>query len=176
MQSGVYCIKIGGRVRYVGGTKDFETRWSIHKRQLVRGCHCNPNLQKEYNENPDLEFEILEKCKNYFERESFWADKFGINSLTNAKRPDRYGGEEKEEVKKKKSRSLKNYYQTHSGNKAMLGKHHSEETKRKIALHHNPKSNPPKGRCFSPETRQKISEGLRKAHQQKPNWRSKKEN
>lgn len=167
MASGVYIIKVG-KTKYVGASGDLEIRKQIHLNQLKRGKHYNPGLQKAYNEEQKFRFEVLEECKNYFEKERWWVEKIGIDKLANEVLPDGVGGTPSERMNKKRSDSLKKYYETHDGNKTWLGKKRSEETRKKLREHHNPKSNP-KGRVLSEETKRKISESIKKWHQEREN-------
>lgn len=64
MISCVYKIRnIENNKIYIGSTKDFKKRKSIHLRQLKLEKHHNIHLQRSYNKNPNkFVFEILEKC------------------------------------------------------------------------------------------------------------------
>jgi len=48
--SGIYLIKntVNGKV-YIGSSCDIKKRFSCHKSQLIRGKHCNSELQREWN-------------------------------------------------------------------------------------------------------------------------------
>lgn len=76
--NGVYVLKFGGVVRYVGSGKDItDSRKSNHLARLRSGNH-NKELQKywdEFGEN-EFEFEVLEQCprKNCFERERYYKE------------------------------------------------------------------------------------------------------
>lgn len=49
-EGGVYQItnQINGRV-YVGSTCQFKVRWATHRRELLKGTHCNAFLQNDFN-------------------------------------------------------------------------------------------------------------------------------
>jgi len=167
MASGVYIIKVG-KTKYVGASGNLKVRKEIHFNQLKRGKHYNPYLQEAYNKSQEFRFEIIEECENSFERERWWVERIGIEKLANEILPDGVSGIPSERMNKKRSDSLKKYYETHDGNKTWLGKTRSEETKQKLREHHNPKSNP-KGCVRSEETKRKISESIKKWHQERKN-------
>jgi hypothetical protein len=65
---GVYKItnSVSGKI-YVGSTTgDFRSRWSSHKSNLRKGCHCVAELQKDWNDLGEscFTFEILEAVEN----------------------------------------------------------------------------------------------------------------
>lgn len=63
---------------YIGSTKDFKKRKSIHLRQLKLQTHHNIHLQRSYNKNPNkFIFEIIEKCNEneLLIKEQEWIDK-----------------------------------------------------------------------------------------------------
>lgn len=113
---GIYGIKntINNKV-YIGKTlNNFGDRWDCHRGQLRGGYHGNPQLQedwRQYGENA-FEFIIIHNCTNKNRSE--------INDL------------EIQEIKKYKDIGLA--YNIHDGGDTglYLGKHLSEETKRKI--------------------------------------------
>lgn len=124
---GVYAITLGkdGRT-YVGSSVNVRRRWTVHRWSLNGGRHHSRHLQRawdKYSPN-DFEFELLEECdqNQLVEREQHWIDRLypDFNMTLVA------------------------------GVKTFLGKHHTEETKRKIAATH-------RGMKASMETRAKMS-------------------
>lgn len=169
MESGVYLIRIGGKKAYIGGSSNLAEREKIHLRELRRKAHQNPYLQELYNQYGTFDFEILEKCDNYFERERYWVEKAGIENLANEVIPNGTSGTPSRRMNEKRSKKLKEYYKTHEANKGMLGRHHSEETKKKMRENHSPNSPRfQKGHSVSVEVREKISK------KNKERWRERK--
>lgn len=114
---GIYGIKnkINNKI-YIGKTmQSFGDRWDCHKAQLNGGYHDNPYLQNSWNKYgaDNFEFIIIYDCINN-ESEDF------VNQL------------EIDEIAKYKNLNLA--YNIHEGGTGgmWLGKHLSEETKRKI--------------------------------------------
>lgn len=66
MKSGIYLITCSPPDRlpryYVGQSVDPRARWNAHKRDLIRGVHTNPRVQKAWNKyGPSaFSFEVLE--------------------------------------------------------------------------------------------------------------------
>lgn len=159
IKSGVYAIRsqIDSRV-YVGSSVNVHIRFNRHSHHLNIGNHPNAKLQNFYNKygNDSLVFELIEYCDKsvLIEREQFHIDNtsnlFNIRlvaesnlglSCKNKGKPS--GVVFTQETRDKISKA-------HMGNKYNLGRHPSEETKRKI-------SNSCKGRVISEETRLKLS-------------------
>lgn len=123
---GVYQIrnKINDK-RYIGSSKDVESRWNTHRKELQEGNHHNMYFQRAWNkyEEGDFVFEIREEVtgdqKALLDAEQIYLDK-GFNSgiLYNIAR--RAG---------KWRIGLANYCKIHGHSKSMLGKHHTQETK-----------------------------------------------
>lgn len=79
MISCIYKIKnIENSKIYIGSTKDFKKRKSIHLRRLKLNKHHNIHLQRSYNKNPNkFIFEIIERCSinELFIKEQEWIDR-----------------------------------------------------------------------------------------------------
>lgn len=98
MNSGIYQIRnLINDKRYIGLTKCFRTRKTVHFTQLRRNIHTNPKLQHSFNKygEQNFIFEIIEECeeKRLEEREVFWVSFY--NSLENGyncKEPGIRGG------------------------------------------------------------------------------------
>ena len=77
--SGVYCFynKLTKR-KYVGSSVDVYNRYKRHVRDLKRGQHHSPHLQRSWNKyGPEyFEFFVLERCDatDLLQREQYWLD------------------------------------------------------------------------------------------------------
>jgi group I intron endonuclease len=117
IKTGVYCIRcIVNNKRYIGSSTRLSERVGYHKYQLCRNHHFNKYLQSDYNlygEN-NFEFKILEECskEELIVTEDKWIEYY--NSLNT--------GCGYNQVRADKTDS-----------KGMLGKHHSEETKKRLS-------------------------------------------
>ena len=155
MKSGIYYIKnkINNNI-YIGSSKNILHRFSQHKYSLCNNRHENPHLQSAFNKygKKNFIFMILERCppKSLEQKEQYWMDilKVTDRDIGYNIRPDAKNIEFSEEHKKNISISLKKYYSTHPSHN--IGKHHSEETKKKI-------SEGNKGKKLTEETKKKIS-------------------
>ena len=157
--SGIYVIRsqVNGK-RYVGSAVNLRHRKSGHFCLLEKNRHRNRHLQNHYNkyDKVELQFSIIEYCtkEKLIEREQCYIDtlnpEFNICKVANS----RLGCIASEETKKK---LRKNHHGLSGKNHPMYGKHHTEETKRKIS--ENNVGN--KGRKCSKETKRKIGEGNR---------------
>lgn len=152
--SGIYQIRnlINGK-KYIGQSIDLERRKKDHFRYLKGNYHKNIHLQNAYNfyGQENFVFEVLVYCESNKEeltkREQFFVDSESQENLYNILIKcvnSNLGVGFSEETKKKlsKSRSGKN--------NPMWGKHHIEESKKKM-------SEALLGRKVSEETKQKIS-------------------
>ena len=141
---GIYGIKnkVNNKI-YVGKTiMNFGDRWDCHKSQLRGGYHDNPHLQNSWNKygEDNFEFIIIYNCENN-------EDVDQVNLL------------EIEYIKHYRDLGLS--YNIHDGGDGglLLGKHLSEETKRKIGEKNRINMT---GRKASEKTKQKMSESHRK--------------
>lgn len=76
-QPGVYALKaMNTKLIYIGSSKQLQTRRTIHKSNLKHGKkdHGCDALMEAYDAGDQLEFEVLELCDNYAEREQYWLD------------------------------------------------------------------------------------------------------
>lgn len=141
--------RVNGKV-YIGQTVSKDQRWRSHKHNGIHGdspCAIHKAMKKYGHEA--FTMEVLCKCPN---RESLdEAERFLIWILGSAKRSFGYnlttggrGCRGTIAVRQKMSKAIKGRVSP------MKGKHHTEETKRKIAEAHT-------GRKASPEIREKLS-------------------
>ena len=141
---GIYGIrnKINNKI-YIGKTMvNFGDRWDCHKAQLRGNYHDNPHLQNSWNKygEDNFEFIIIFDCKNNEKVEQ-------VNLL------------EIEYIKH--YRNLELSYNIHDGGDRgwLLGKHLSEETKRKIGEKNRINM---MGRKASDKTKQKMSKSQKR--------------
>jgi group I intron endonuclease len=76
-KSGVYAlIAVESNKIYIGSTKCFKTRKNNHMSSLKRGDikKCVSNFLELYRTGELIEFQILEVCDNYVDREQYWID------------------------------------------------------------------------------------------------------
>jgi hypothetical protein len=76
-KSGVYAlIATETNKIYIGSTKCFKTRKNNHMSALRRGDvkKCVSNFLEIYKTGELIEFQILEVCNNYIDREQYWID------------------------------------------------------------------------------------------------------
>lgn len=145
---GIYGIKntVNGKI-YVGKTmQSFGDRWDCHKAQLKANYHDNRHLQNAWNKygSENFEFIILQDCTD--------KDLDYVNTMEIA------------EIKKYKDLGLA--YNIHDGGDGglFLGKHLSEEAKRKIGEKNRINMT---GKKVSLETRKKMSQSQKERYK---NW------
>ena len=168
---GVYRIrnKINDK-RYVGSAQDFDERWEGHKKELRKGIHANPYLQRAWNKygEKNFAFEIEEEIKGSrneaFDREQVYLDKgFELGILYNVARKAG-GGNFGEEVNQKisKARKGQSLGPPSEGHKrklsvALMGHEVTEETRLKIGKGNKGKVHWNKGGTLSNKIRQNMS-------------------
>ncbi len=143
---GVYCIQIEKEnywQSYVGVSQNIEKRWRTHKTLLNSNYHHNKYLQNSWNKHQesDFEFHILEEIDCYnklYDIEKEYASTFGYGDL-------------------KLCFNIGTPGEKSSG---MLGKKHTDETKRKMSEAQRGEKNHMFGKKLSEEHRQKIKEAL----------------
>lgn len=64
MSSGIYAIISPSGKRYIGSAVNFKNRWQEHIRQLRKGIHHSPALQRAFVKYGEVafQFSILEEC------------------------------------------------------------------------------------------------------------------
>lgn len=150
--SGIYCIqnKLDGK-RYIGQSIDIYKRWNNHFSELNRNAHHNYHLQNTWNKygKDSFTFSIIQICDEekidyyeiyYIDKYKTLDDEFGYNLETGGnlnKHPS---------LETRQKMSAAQMGEKHH----MYGKHHTEESKRKMSINS-------KGHIVSQETREKIS-------------------
>jgi len=120
---------------YIGSGQVYHRKRN-HTNKLKRGIHSNEELQKAFNNDSNIQFNIIQRTNTSneaYEIEQYFLDKYfhsGLlfNKYSNAKSP--LGIKLSDEVK----RNLSIAASMRIGNKnPFYGKQHSEETKRKLS-------------------------------------------
>jgi group I intron endonuclease len=155
MASGIYVIQNikNGKV-YIGSAKNIRLRWNEHRYDLNANQHGNRHLQSAWNKYgaEAFRFKKLEYCTvdQLIKREQHYLDTHMPTGIC--------------------------YNTAKNAVSPMLGRSHSEETKRKISAAHQGKQGTPhteearhkisvghKGKAFSEEHRRKMSEAGKRA-------------
>ena len=153
-KSGIYCIEnLINCKKYIGQSVNIESRWSQHKSELNENKHFNDYLQKSWNKYgaDSFSFYVLEFCdiEQLDEREVYYINFYktlnrdkGYNLMSGGT----FGRKYSIESRMKMSQSLKghdvsfktrikiskNHADVSGENNGMYGKHHTEESKRKV--------------------------------------------
>lgn len=81
MSQGIYKIEnINNGKKYIGSSKNIETRWKQHQRNLILGKHHSSKLQRAYNTLQNKEhliYEIIEEVE--FEEDLLTREKYYID-------------------------------------------------------------------------------------------------
>jgi group I intron endonuclease len=175
LKSGVYqIVNIKTNERYIGCTKNFNSRKANHLYDLRNNRNKNPKLQNAYDEYGEenlafLKLEYVSGSKNLLlEREQYWIDLLlpEYNAELKAGSSTRHVKDPK--VKAKISQSMKEvwkdpeYRANYSKVRGAIpsnrkGAKLSDETKEKIRQANLGKNNPNYGKPRSKKTREKIS-------------------
>lgn len=140
---------------YVGGSSNARDRRQHHEWDLEHGCHDNKLLQEDYNNYPEsFRFDVIEYCdaKDLVELErKYIAEYDAMNPICGY---NRESGGNKDKTISDETKKIWSKQRRGEG-AAMYGKHHTEETKKKISA-------ATKGRCLlSPESIRKMAETKR---------------
>jgi group I intron endonuclease len=158
IKTGIYKIlnKISNNFYIGSSSSNLSGRWSTHKYYLKKGKHHSQPLQRAYNKYglDVLEFIIIEECEpeKCIEREQYYIDLYdpeyncckiagstrGLKTTENQKEIARRVHKNNTYVKGRKMTKeevirRQNSRRLSGKNKPMLGKTHSEETKRKMS-------------------------------------------
>jgi len=164
MTCGVYEFWCGPHF-YQGSSKNIEKRWKSHQRELRKGQHYNPKIQRAYDKYGWTDAGVLVECEDYallaWEQayiDTNWGDEKYLNLSPTADRPPILKGVPKPsrtpEHRAKLSAAGK--ARTHSDehrakvSAALKGRPVSEETRAKIGAAH-------KGKAISEDARAKMS-------------------
>lgn len=128
---GIYCIEnIDTHKKYIGQSKNIYKRWVDHKWALNNNIHDNDYLQKAWNKygSEHFVFNIIEVCpvNKLDEREMYYINYFATHDRANGYNLRGGGGrigDMTPEVREK----------FRGENNPMYGKHHSEETRKKLS-------------------------------------------
>ena len=134
---GIYALIFPNGKVYIGSSvRSCEGRFRGHLRGLHKGCHNNPRMQRLFNKYGEPEFQILQEC----------GDPKGmrIKEIIIRLREDKWI-----EAQGSDAINCGRAYPC-----PMFGRHHSEETLKKISEYR-------KGRCHSAITRKKMSKSLK---------------
>ena len=134
MKSGIYSILNNntGKI-YIGQSKDINRRFNDHKRELVKNIHSNHYLQSSWNKYGEstFSFNVLEYCpiSCLNESEVWWIDFF--ESMDRTKGFNLKSGGNSNIVFS--DETIKKMRETQSRIKTWSGRHHTDETKKKIS-------------------------------------------
>jgi group I intron endonuclease len=149
--SGVYkIVNISNGKCYVGSSVQIESRIFKHLAFLRRGDHPNGHLQAAFSKYKEhcFDFEVLERCEraDLLAREQHYLDALAPQYNICKVAGNTLGYKHERATKIKMSAANK-------GNQRMLGKEHSEETKRRIG-------DLAAQRTHTPDAKMKISQSL----------------
>lgn len=133
---------------YIGQSIHLTTRYNEHLCALRRGVHYLKVLQDEFNEYGEnhFSFNVLEECSvtDLDDRETYWLDAYGgyqsdtVYNKVNGGRHHKgdsnpmYGHVWSEQRCSEQSARMKAYFSDPT-NHPMYGKHHTEESRKKIS-------------------------------------------
>lgn len=144
--------------KYIGVTKDLDTRKRKHFWELKNNRHSNEKLQRDYNifGASAFEVEILEELKYATKKEGFKKEVFYIGKYNSC--DDGYNmsyGADGSNLSQITDDTREKHRQKMLGNTYWLGRKHTEETKKKIGDVH-------RGKTVKASTRKKLSEKAKK--------------
>lgn len=155
--SGVYTItNMVDSKQYVGSSQDIQLRWQQHRTQLRTNSHHSHYLQRAWNKYGEdaFIFQMIEKTPpdRCVEREQYWINTLNpaYNLLPTAGSPRGYRASESTRAKLSAVAKTRN--------PPMLGKHHTEMTRTKIAQTRKERGipAPSKGEALSEERKAKL--------------------
>lgn len=159
---GIYCWTSPSGKKYIGQSVNLKKRKSnflnFKRGYTSTGYNKINNARKKYNKESDWKYDILEYCleDRLDEREIFWISYF--NTVEEGYNSEYGGGTNKiisDDTRRKLSEKKKDVYV--GENNPFYGRHHSEETRKRISESHKGKETWMKGKHHSEESRKKIS-------------------
>lgn len=149
--------------KYIGVTKDLDTRKRKHFWELKNNRHSNEKLQRDYNVfgASAFEVEILEELKYATKKEGFKKEVFYIGKYNSC--DDGYNmsyGADGSNLSQITDDTREKHRQEMLGNTYWLGRKHTEETKKKIGDVH-------RGKTVKASTRKNYLKKLRKKLEKK---------
>ena len=148
---GIYAIIRDGGPAYVGQAINIRRRWSVHRSELLAGCHRNLYLRRAWKKHgaEQFAFVVVEECsaEDLDAREQFWLDCFreagavyNVGSYADAPMRGRRHGEATRariSAARKGAKFTKEHRAKLSASAKMrVGRRVSEETRAKISASH----------------------------------------
>lgn len=170
--SAVYKItnEQNGKV-YIGGSSRLRDRRQQHKWNLQHGVHSNKAMQEDYNNYPDsFRFDVIEYCseEDLVDLERKYIAEY--DAMNPAHGYNRESGGNADKTISDETKMIWSDQRKGEG-AAMYGKHHTEETRKKISEHRKGIRNPEesirrmaetkRGKKMSEEARRHMSESRR---------------
>ena len=165
--SGIYCIEnTFNHKKYIGQSKDIDTRWKKHIYELTHNKHHNDYLQKSWNKygKENFRFYNLERCcfEMLDEKERYWIDYYDTldrNCGYNLKDGGQNGGstltiETREKLSKSIRKSYENFDLRNLRRKNALAQWSNPKIKEKISKENNGMY----GKKHSEESKKRMSE------------------
>ena len=154
-KSGIYCIEnMINSKKYIGQSVNIYSRWAQHKNELNDNKHSNDYLQKSWNKygSDNFNFYVIEFCDidKLDEREIYYINFYktldrdkGYNLMSGGTFGRKYSTESRIKMSQSLNRHRvtsktrikisKNHVDINGENNPMYGKHHTEETRRKVS-------------------------------------------
>lgn len=139
---------------YIGGSSNVRDRRQHHEWDLEHGCHSSKPLQEDYNNYPEsFRFDVIEYCdvEDLVELERKYI--FEYDAMSQEHGYNRESGGNKDKTISEETRKIWSD-QRSNGGAGMFGKHHTEETRRKM-------SEKQKGKRHSEESYRRMAETKR---------------
>ena len=163
---GIYCIhNTVNDKKYIGQSVDVERRFKEHKLQLNGNYHKNSHLQSAWNKYgagvfefkiiaEDIPIEELDDLERTFiGHYNTMSPNYGYNHEEGGNKNKSVSPQTRKKMSESSSGENHHFYGIKGENHPMYGRHHSEETKRKMRESHI-------GKTHSEETKRKISESM----------------
>ena len=161
---GIYCIhNTVNDKKYIGQSVDVERRFKEHKLQLNGNYHKNSHLQSAWNKYgagvfefkiiaEDIPIEELDDLERTFiGHYNTMSPNYGYNHEEGGNKNKSVSPQTRKKMSESSSGENHHFYGIKGENHPMYGRHHSEETKRKMRESHI-------GKTHSEESKRKMSE------------------